>query len=154
MKDKFMFTGLGELLKPEVVAASFYMTKQYVMENVGPKGNALGFYSKFLMKKASNFVNEEKWDSFKEVLALLIYGIILFPNIDDFFDMPAICVFLTQNLAPMLLEEIYYYLILIHEKKSVTICVVLYYYTNGSYPTFQRNELSWKTRLILSGLKE
>lgn len=69
MKDKSMFTSLGELPKTDLVVAALYMTNQDVMENIGPKGNTLGFSTKFLMTKPSMFVDEEKWDAFKEVLA-------------------------------------------------------------------------------------
>lgn len=94
-----------------------------MIANIGPKGNTIGFLGKFLMDKASAFADTEQWDCFKEVLALLIYGIILFLNIDNFIDMHAICVFLTQNLAPTLLADIYYYLIFRHEKKfGIILC--------------------------------
>lgn len=73
------------------------------------------------MEKASTYAETEKWDAFKEVFTLLIYGIITFPNIGDFIDMPAICVLLTQNLTPTLLADIYYYLTFRHEKKGGTI---------------------------------
>lgn len=86
------------------------MDKQDVITNIGPKGNTLGFFAKFLMEKASTFADAEKWDAFKLVLALLIYGIIFFPNINNFIDMSAICIFLTQNTTPTFLANIYYYL--------------------------------------------
>lgn len=124
MKDKYIFHGLKELLKPEVVATDLHMTKQDVMANVWPKGNTVGLTSKFLMTKVSTFADEENWDPIKVVLTLLIYGVILFPNIIDFVDIPVICVFLTQNVTPTLLAYLYYYLTLRHEKKGRTI---LYY---------------------------
>lgn len=73
------------------------------------------------MEKSSTLTDKEKWDAFQEVLELLIYGIILFQNIDDFIDMSSVFVFLTQNFAPTLLENIYYYLTLRYEKKGGTI---------------------------------
>lgn len=71
------------------------MDKKEVIANIGPKLNTLGLPGTFLMEKASTYAETEQWNAFKEVLTLLIYVIIMFPNIGDFIDMPAICVFLT-----------------------------------------------------------
>lgn len=70
---------------------------------------------------------KNNWDAFKVVLSLLIYGITRFLNIDNFIDMRDICIFLTKNLAPTLLADIYYYLTFRHEKKERTIlcCALL-----------------------------
>lgn len=94
MKGKSMFLSLEDLPKPKVVAVALHMTKQDVKANVWPKDNTVGFTSKFLIAKESILADEGKWDAFKPVLALLIYGIILFPNIDEFVDILDIRVFL------------------------------------------------------------
>ena len=46
--------------------------------------------------------------SFHSILALLIYGLLLFPNIDNFVDINAIKIFLTKNLVPTLLADTYH----------------------------------------------
>lgn len=55
-----------------------------------PKGDDKGFTRKFLEGRAWKFSKEEKWESCITVLALLIYGIVLFPNIDNFIDRSAV----------------------------------------------------------------
>jgi len=42
------------------------------------------------------------------ILALLIYGLLLSPNIDNFVDINAIKIFLTRNLVPTLLADTYH----------------------------------------------
>lgn len=51
------------------------------------------------------------------MIALAIYGIILFLNLDGFIDMTAINIFLTRNPIPTLLADVYYYLSWRHAKK-------------------------------------
>lgn len=60
---------------------------------------------------------------------MLIYGIVLFSNIDDFIYYPAINIFMAKNLVPILLADVYYYLYVIHKKKNdiVMFCVPLLY---------------------------
>lgn len=50
------------------------------------------------------------------MIALSIYEIILFPNLDDFIDMTDIGVFLIKNLVPTLFSYLYYYFSLRNEK--------------------------------------
>lgn len=76
--------------------------------NLKPKGGIHGFTSKFLVDKATTFVDAESWTSFNAILALLIYGIILFSNMEEFMDLVAIHIFLTQNHVPTILDDTYY----------------------------------------------
>ena len=46
------------------------------------------------------------FQAFEDVLALLIYGLVLFPNSDQFIDLNAIKVFLSHNPIPTLLGDI------------------------------------------------
>ncbi|KAK2381879.1 hypothetical protein QL285_069455 [Trifolium repens] len=55
-------------------------------------------------------------DAFYSNLALLIYGLVLFPYIDDFVDINTIQIFLTKNLVPTLLADTYHS---IHDRTSV-----------------------------------
>lgn len=47
-----------------------------------------------------------KWKALHVVLALLVYGIVLFLNIDSFVDHVAIRIFLSGNPVPFLLDDI------------------------------------------------
>ncbi|CAL5200750.1 unnamed protein product [Lathyrus oleraceus] len=65
--------------------------------------------------------------AFEDVLALLIYGLVLFPNPDQFIDMNAIQIFLTHNPVPTLLGDILHSLHTRTMKKQGTLmcCVPL-----------------------------
>src|ERR1043165_7568470 len=60
----------------------------------------------FLIKKAREFLKAMSFHAFKDIVALLIYGLVLFPNSDQFIDVNAIKIFLTCNLVPTLLGDI------------------------------------------------
>ena len=46
------------------------------------------------------------FQDFEEVLALLIYGLVLFPNPDQLIDVNAVKIFLSRNPVPTLLRDI------------------------------------------------
>lgn len=59
------------------------------------------------------FANTEKWKSFADVLALMIFGLVLFPHMKNFIDSTDISVFWGVknqgvNLVPALLADVYY----------------------------------------------
>ena len=58
------------------------------------------------MDKARLFWEDMDFQAFEDVLALLIYGLVLFPNPDQLIDENAIKVFLSCNLVPTLLGDI------------------------------------------------
>ncbi|XP_058726192.1 uncharacterized protein LOC131597516 [Vicia villosa] len=57
---------------------------------------------------ADALVIEKKWKEFNALLAVIIYGLVLFPNIPNFVDLTAICLFMDQNPVPTLLADTYY----------------------------------------------
>ena len=57
-----------------------------LVANWAPEGVIKEFARKFLEGHAWKFAKEEKWESCVTVLSLLSYGIVLFPNIDNFID--------------------------------------------------------------------
>jgi len=59
-------------------------------------------------QKASDFAKAKKTNTFESVLALLIYGLFLFPNMDNFIDLNAIKIFLTKNPVLTLLADTYH----------------------------------------------
>ena len=52
------------------------------------------------------FLDAMSFHAFEELLALLIYGLVLFPNLYQLIDVNAIKIFLTHNLVPTLLGDI------------------------------------------------
>lgn len=121
MKNKVPFYGSEELPKHEIIVDSLHMHKRDVTPNLETKGNTHGFSIKFLVEKASTFNDANNWKAFNTVLALSIYGIILFPNIDNFIDMTTIFIFLTKNPISALLDDVLYFLNLMHEKRGIMV---------------------------------
>ncbi|XP_058775201.1 uncharacterized protein LOC131649457 [Vicia villosa] len=79
-----------------------------VQRNWKPNGGTHVFHVKFLIKKADALAVEKKWKEFNTLLAVMIYGLVLFPNIPNFVDLTAVCLFMDQNPVPTLLADTYY----------------------------------------------
>ncbi|XP_050895736.1 uncharacterized protein LOC127102408 [Lathyrus oleraceus] len=105
------------------------MDKKEVEANLEVKGNTKGFPLKFLLERAYTLLKVESWDACYTAIALAIYGIILFPNIDGFVNMATISVFLTENRVPTMLADVYYYMIHMYTKKKgmISCCAPLLY---------------------------
>lgn len=61
-----------------------------------------------------------RWDAFKYILVLIIYGVVLFPNVDEFMDM---------TIVTILLVDVYYYVHCRNQKKGgmLNFCTPLLY---------------------------
>ncbi|XP_061371665.1 uncharacterized protein LOC133314242 [Gastrolobium bilobum] len=71
-----------------------------------------------------------EWDTFIDVLAFTIYGILIFPNTDEFVGFAAIEVFVAhkfkrENPIPTILVDVYYTLSFCHERKRKRILCCL-----------------------------
>ena len=75
------------------------------MANLETRSGAKGFLTKFLVDKANYFWDSLDFKAYEEILALLIYGLVLFPNPDTFVSINAIKIFISQNLVPTLLGD-------------------------------------------------
>ena len=80
-----------------------------------------GLPSIFLIKEATTFAQAGSVDAFEAIFVLLIYGLSLFPNIDDFIDVNAIRIFLIGNHVSTLLGDMYFSLHLRNSKGGGTI---------------------------------
>lgn len=76
------------------------------MANWETRGSVQGIPVKFLFEKAYHFWDTLYLQAFEEVLALLVYGAVLFPNADQLVDVSTIKVFLSHNPVPTLLRDI------------------------------------------------
>ncbi|XP_050915808.1 uncharacterized protein LOC127130893 [Lathyrus oleraceus] len=108
VSDWVPFCGLEGILEPQVIAGAIHLKKSDVDANLTVKGGIRGLTSKFMIEKAFAFANFNSMVVFEDIITLLIYGLVLFPNIDNFFDLNAIRIFLVGNHAPTLLGDTYF----------------------------------------------
>lgn len=105
------------------------MGKKEVELNLKPKGGTHGFPLKFLVDKAVTISKAESWDAFNIVFTLIIYGIMLFPNMEDFMDLASIYLFMAKNPVPTLLADTYYSIHVRNQKRKGIImgCIPILY---------------------------
>lgn len=102
------FIGGEEEPKSHIIGASLHVPKVKVENGLITKGGISGFHIKYLGERASHYANMVSNDVFEAIMALMIYGILLFPRFKEFFDMDAIRFFMTCNMVPTLLGDVYY----------------------------------------------
>ena len=61
------------------------------------RNGVVGLPRKYLEGKARDMASQEKWGPFADILALLIFGVVLFPNVDGLADLAAIDAFLAYH---------------------------------------------------------
>ncbi|KAL5165857.1 hypothetical protein HKD37_18G050926 [Glycine soja] len=72
------------------------------------RNDVVGLPRKYLEGKARDMASQEKWGPFVDILALLIFGVVLFPNVDGLVDLAAIDAFLAYH----------------HSKKSPVVAIL------------------------------
>ncbi|XP_050889419.1 uncharacterized protein LOC127094657 [Lathyrus oleraceus] len=123
IKNQVPYICTKELPEYRELAEALHMGKKEIELNLKPKGGIHGFTSKFLVDKTITFAEAGSWTAFNAHLALLIYGIFLFPNMEEFMDLAAIHIFLTQNPIPTLLADTYHSIhVRTQKKKGIIIC--------------------------------
>lgn len=111
------------------------------------------FSRKSLEAKSWALEKAKNWEMFNVVLALLIYGVVLFLDMDDFIYISIINIFLSKNPVPSLLADVYYYHHVKREKKKfMVICCVPMVYTwlmsqMPKYGLFIENNIRWPQKL-------
>ncbi|KAL5124508.1 hypothetical protein HKD37_02G004891 [Glycine soja] len=76
------------------------------------RNGVVGLPQKYLEGKARDMASQEEWVPFADILALLIFGVVVFPNMDGLVDLAAIDPFLAYHLSkesPMvaILEDLF-----------------------------------------------
>lgn len=104
--NQIPFNGLEKIPRAEDIASALYLKRSDIEANWVTKSGVKGLPAKFLMNKAREFLKAMSFHAFEDLLALLIYGLVLFPNPDQFIDVNAIKIFLTHNPIPTLLGDI------------------------------------------------
>ena len=91
------FTGLEVAHRLEDIATALHLTKAEIMSNRDIRSGVKGFLAKFLIDQAQQFWDNLDFQAFEDILALLIYGLVLFPNSDSFVDVNAVKIFVSRN---------------------------------------------------------
>ncbi|KAI5401013.1 hypothetical protein KIW84_065740 [Lathyrus oleraceus] len=120
------------------------------------KGGIQGLPSEFLIAQAIMYGKAMSEDAFEAIFVLLIYGLVLFPNIDKFVDVNTIRIFSTLNPVLTLLGDTYFSLHMRNAKGggSIVCCLpLLYKWFISHLPqtvSFKENKgcLRWSTRLM------
>ena len=76
------------------------------MSNWETRSGTKGVLAKFLVDRANQFWDNLDFQAFEDIMALLIYGLVLFPNSDSFIDVNAVKIFMSGNHVPTLLGDI------------------------------------------------
>ena len=103
--DQLPFIGIEKDPRPEEIALALHLQRSGVVENWETKSGVKGFIAKFLLEKARSFWKDIDSRAFEDFLALLIYGLVLFPNPDQLVDVNSVKVFLSRNLVPTFLGD-------------------------------------------------
>ncbi|XP_050890747.1 uncharacterized protein LOC127096184 [Lathyrus oleraceus] len=156
IKNQVPYIHTKELPKYQDLAEALHMGKKEIELNLKPKGGIHGFTSRFLVNKVIAFAEAVSWTAFNVNLALLIYGIVLFSNMEEFIDLAAIHIFLTQNSIPTLLVDTYYSIhVRTQKKKGTIICCTHFLYrwfishlpSKGPFIE-NKDNLKWSQRIM------
>ncbi|XP_050919447.1 uncharacterized protein LOC127136991 [Lathyrus oleraceus] len=156
IQDQALFIRTKELPKSQHLAEALHTRKKEVELNLKLKGGTHGFSLKFLVDKVVTFAEAESWDAFNTIFSLIIYGIVLFYNMEDFVDLASIYLFMANNLVPTLLTDTYYSIHVRNQNRKGTIvcCIPLLYRwfilhlpTNGPFIDNKGN-LKWSQRIM------
>ena len=152
--NQIPFTGIEKDPRPEEIALALHLQWSDIMANWETRSGVKGFLSKFLIDKAQLFWDDMDFQDFEEVLALLIYGLVLFPNPDQLIDVNVVKTFLSCNLVPTLLGDIMHSLHThtMNRKGTIMCCIPLLsrWFISHLPQSLMKNEqgLRWFQRLM------
>ncbi|KAI5409713.1 hypothetical protein KIW84_055240 [Lathyrus oleraceus] len=131
------FTFLDFQLLPTLEEYVYHVSD--IVANMTTKSEIQGLPSDFLIAKATLFGKAMSKEAFEAIFVLLIYGLVLFPNIDNFVDVNAIRIFFSLNPVSTLLGDTYFSLHMRNAKGGGSITLA-----------FKENKecLRWSTRLM------
>ncbi|KAI5415778.1 hypothetical protein KIW84_040989 [Lathyrus oleraceus] len=95
--DQVPFSGLESIPTSREIANLLHIDESLIKANMTTKGGIQGLPSEFLVAQATVYGKAMSEDAFKALFVLLIYGLVLFPNIDKFVDVNAIRIFSVLN---------------------------------------------------------
>ncbi|GAU44577.1 hypothetical protein TSUD_139500 [Trifolium subterraneum] len=131
LEDHGPYLGLGEEPPMREITKALHLTSVEVSSWLEDKKNdrkgvSKGFSKSVLDAKAQALLEKKDWKPFNAVLALLVYGLVLFPDVENFVDFSAIGVFIARNPVTALLADLYYSLHIKYEgrRKGIVSCCV------------------------------
>ena len=80
--NQIPFNGTKRDPRPKEIARALHLQQSDVTTNWETRSGVKGFLDKFLFEKVQDCSNSLDLQDFEEILALLIYGIVLFPKCD------------------------------------------------------------------------
>ena len=95
--DQLPFSGLEKISSSQEIANLLRIDESIIGAHMTTKGGIQGLPSEFLIAQSTIYVKAMSEDAFEAIFVLLIYGLVLFPNIDNFVDVNAIRIFSTFN---------------------------------------------------------
>ncbi|KAI5445923.1 hypothetical protein KIW84_013958 [Lathyrus oleraceus] len=154
--DQVPFSGLESIPTSREIADLLHIDESLIEAHMTTKGGIQGLPSDFLVAQATVYRKAMSEDAFEAIFVLLIYGLVLFPNIDKFVDVNAIRIFSVLNPVPTLLGDAYFSLHLRNAKGggAIVCCLpLLYKWFISHLPqtvAFKENKgcLRWSTRLM------
>lgn len=128
------YQGIGQFVKPEDLAMTLNIPIDDLLLHEKENRESPGLKIIYLEIVAQGFTNTEKGESFGDALTLLIFGLIIFQNMDNFIDYTAISVFWVvknqgMDPAPAHLIDVYYTMYTRHHKNIglLRYCIPLLY---------------------------
>lgn len=91
-KKKGPYRGIRQVVKPKYLVKTLNIPVSDLAPHYKTNGDTRGLQRGYLEKKSWELASAQKWESFGDVLALLIFGLALFPNLDNFIDTTIISV--------------------------------------------------------------
>ncbi|KAI5396660.1 hypothetical protein KIW84_062754 [Lathyrus oleraceus] len=127
--DQLPFSGFERVPSSQENADLLHIDVFEIGAHMTTKGGIQGLPSDFLIAQATLFGKAMSEDTFEAIFVLLIYWLVLFPNIDNFVDVNAIRIFSTLNPVPTLLGDTYFSLNMRNAKGGGTVvcCLPLLY---------------------------
>lgn len=122
IKDQVPFIAVPKEVDFGFLSNALYLSPKDLSENWKTRNGSGGLPLKFLVRKAKEEAAKKNWDRFNTLLAVSIYGIVLFPSSLNFVDLAAICVFLGGNPVPTLLADTYFAIHSRHGKGGAINC--------------------------------
>ena len=104
--NQLPFNGTERDPSLEEVSRALYLQQFDITANWETRSGVKGFLTKFLLEKEQDCWNTLYLQAFEEVLALLIYGMVLFPNPYQLIDVNTVKIFISCNPVPTLLGDI------------------------------------------------